>query len=327
MKKLKSIILFLAIIVPILAANAAAAQAPTLEDALRAVGDPTGLSSHETQQHGEAAVDDGAAEITSVIYFVIDFVKYILASIAVLMLVINGVRLVIGGEEEEMNKQKLAIMYAIGGLIVVILADVMVKKVFFGEYGEAFETVTDAKLFAEEGAAQIKGIYTFIEIFVASIAVLSIIYSGIRMLVSGGEEEVINKHKTHIFYAIGGLVLIGLAEFAVKEVIFPKQGAQIPKTEQAAILIKNITNLLSGLIAMVAVLMYIYGGYLYVVAGVEEENMNNAKKVLINATIGILIAGGAYGIVNTLVKFEGPVEVNVADEQMPSSVDLPPELQ
>lgn len=342
MKKiLKSVILFLILIASVLMLNAAIVNAkngngsgeikvaftpPNLEQTLRGIGDKTGLPGYETVQHGEAAVDEGAAEITSAIYFVVDFVKYLLGSIAVLMLVISGVRLVIGGEEEEMNKQKTSIMYSIGGLIVVILADVIVKKVFFGEYGEAFESLSDAELFAEEGAAQIKGIYNFVEIFVASIAVLAIIYSGIRILASGGEEEVITKHKTHIFYAIGGLVLIGLAEFAVKEVIFPDKGAYIPKSDQAGLLIKNITNLLSGLVGIVAVLMYIYGGYLYVVAGVEEESMNKAKKVLINATIGLLVAGGAFGIVNTLVKLEGPVKVDVAEDQIPSQ-SVPIELE
>lgn len=339
MKKIiKSTVLFLSIIIPILMLNSALVYAqesggetdfkkPVLEDLLQDAAGKTGLPGYDTLQHGEAAVDEGAAEITSAIYFVVDFVKYLLASIAVLMLVVSGVRLVVGGEEEEMIKNKNGIMYSIAGLIIVILADVIVKKVFFGEYGEAFETVSDAKLFAEEGAAQIKGIYNFVEIFVASIAVLSIIYSGIRILASGGEEEVITKHKTHIFYAIGGLVLIGLAEFAVKEVIFPKQGESIPRADQAKLLIKNITNMLAALIGMIAVLMYIYGGYLYVIAGTEEENINKAKKVLINATVGILIAGGSYGIVNTLIRLEGPIEVNAAEEQMPAKTNLPTELQ
>lgn len=316
-KTIKSTILFLTIIVPILLANAGIAHAVEDPlDALKEIGNKSGLPGYsagsKTPAHGESSVQEGAQEITSAIYFAVDFIKYALASIAVLMLVVNGVRLVIGGEEEEMSKQKRSVMYAIGGLIIVILADVMVKRVFFGEYGEAFTSEADAKLFAEEGAAQFKGIYTFVEIFVAAIAVGSIIYAGVRILTSGGEEDVITKHKTHIFYALGGLMLIGIAELVVKGIIFPEQGESIPDAEKAKVLIVGITNFISGFIALVAVIMYIYGGYLYVVSGVDDDGMNKAKKTLINATIGILIAAAAFAIVNTVVDFDSTA--NQADE-------------
>jgi hypothetical protein len=53
--------------------------------------------------------------------------------------------------------------------------------------------------------------------------------------------------------------------------------------------------------------MYIYGGYLYVTAFGNEESTGKAKKVFIGATIGLLLAMAAFGIVNTTVKLENQI--------------------
>ena len=68
--------------------------------------------------------------------------------------------------------------------------------------------------------------------------------------------------------------------------LYSRNKGSIPRADQAKLLIKNITNLIAGLIGMVAVLMYIYGGYLYVSRG--GGKYKQSKKVLINATVGML---------------------------------------
>lgn len=73
--------------------------------------------------NGIAEGDDIAGVITNIIVMILDF----LALIAVIFIIIAGIRLIISqGEEEQKDKAKKTIMYVIVGLVVVLLARVIV---------------------------------------------------------------------------------------------------------------------------------------------------------------------------------------------------------
>ena len=273
---------------------------------IRSVGEPTELPSYETTGHAGASYQQGASNITSAILYAVDFLKYIMGSIAIMFILYSGVRLITGARqiEEVAKKQKEHLKYAIIGLIVIIIADQFVKKVFFGEQGEVYASKTSLQEAAKAGTEQIRGIYNVIEYFAAALAVLMIVISGFRYVVSGGKEENQTKAKKNIMYAIIGLILIGIAEFAVKDVVFPKQGAALSNVDNARKLIVNLTNFISGFVATLSAIMYIYGGYLYVTAFGKEDNTGKAKKVFIGATIGLLLALGAFALVSTTITLQ-----------------------
>ncbi len=61
--------------------------------------------------------------------------------------------------------------------------------------------------------------------------------------------------------------------------------------------IMNVTNWILGFIAIVATLVIIYGGVLYLTAGGNEDAVGAAKKTISYGIIGIVIAGLAYAMV------------------------------
>ena len=61
--------------------------------------------------------------------------------------------------------------------------------------------------------------------------------------------------------------------------------------------ILNITNFVLGFVAIIATLMIIYGGVLYLTSLGNEEASANAKRTIANAIIGIFITGLAYAAV------------------------------
>lgn len=66
-------------------------------------------------------------EIRSGILQVLDIILSFMALIAVIVIVIAGIRLVVSqGEEQEKDKVKKTIFYAIGGLIIILLAQAIV---------------------------------------------------------------------------------------------------------------------------------------------------------------------------------------------------------
>lgn len=298
----------LTLVVPANAADAPCPPNPTTPaDIIRCTGNQSGLPSYETTSHANAAAQPGANAITSAIFYAEDFAKYIMGAIAVMTIIISGVRLVTAGGkgiEEESKKQKDHLKYAIIGLVIIIVADQFVQQVFFGQSGEIFGSESTLQEAATAGSEQIRGIYEVVAYISGALAILMIVIAGFRYLSSGGNEEKMKKAKDQIIYAAVGLMLIGIAEFAVKDVLFPQQGTQLPDVEKTKLLIINITNFISGFMTTVAAVMYIYGGYIYVTAFGNEEATGKAKKIIIGATVGLLLAMAAFAIVNTTVKLE-----------------------
>lgn len=265
----------------------------------------TGLSKFE-RIHGEAAVAAGADILTSIILFAIDALKYVLGGIAVIFIVIAGIKIIVAGKgiDEAAEKQIDAIKFVIYGLLLVIIADTVVNEVFFGEYGECVASATNAKACAQEGGKLIRGLYTFVEMFVGAIAVLMIVVAGFSLVTSAGDEEKIKKQKTRIGIAIMGILVIGLSELVVKKIIFPEGGSKPIDVALGLTLVSKVTSFVSSFIATLSILFIIYGGYLYVANFGNDEVIGKAKKILIGAVAGIFIALAAFGVTQTLTNID-----------------------
>ncbi|MFA5128279.1 MAG: LamG-like jellyroll fold domain-containing protein [Patescibacteria group bacterium] len=73
--------------------------------------------------------------------------------------------------------------------------------------------------------------------------------------------------------------------------------------------IARIIRVALGLLGIVALVLILYGGFVWMTAGGDEEKIQKAKKILVNAVIGLIIILSAYAIasfvINTLVKATG----------------------
>ncbi len=273
---------------------------------LNEAGKNINLPGYTTNAHPNASFQSGASNITSAILYAVDFVKYLMGTIAVIVIIISGIRLITSAKQvdEISGKQKENLKYAIIGLILIIAADQFVKQVFYGDQGEVYSSGAQLQDAAKRGSDQIKAIYSLLEYISAALAVLMIVIGGVRLVTSGGNEEVQGKVKKQVTYAVAGLILMGISEFVIKDVIFPKQGSVLSDTEKAKHLIVNFTNFVSGFVSIAAVIMFIYGGYLYVTSFGNEDGTGKAKKIFTGAIIGLLLAMAAFGIISTVVKFK-----------------------
>lgn len=62
-----------------------------------------------------------------------------------------------------------------------------------------------------------------------------------------------------------------------------------------------IINFFLGFLGLLAVVMVIYGGFLYVGSAGNEESVNKAKKILLYAAIGIIVILVSFALVNTIL--------------------------
>ena len=240
------------------------------------------------------------------LFFTMDFAKYLIGGIAVIIIFITAIRLILSRKnvDDVWSKQKDRLIYLVAGFVIIMIADFAVTQVFYGAQGEVLDTMSQAQDAAKAGSAELRGMVSLVLMLAGTLAVFMLIIAGIRLLTSGGNEEVQTKVKKQITWIVLGLFLLGIAEFVVLDVIFPNQGLEIPATEQAKRIIKDFTNFISAFVSIAAVISSIYGGYLYVAAAGNEEQTEKAKKVLKGAVIAIVLGLGAFALVNTVIQLD-----------------------
>ncbi len=72
----------------------------------------------------------------------------------------------------------------------------------------------------------------------------------------------------------------------------PLGGGTTPQT-----LIGKIINAVLGVVGSIALLMFIYGGFVWMTAAGNEQSVTKGKNILIWATVGLIIIFSSYALV------------------------------
>jgi type IV secretory pathway VirB2 component (pilin) len=248
--------------------------------------------------------DTGTEGIVNALRNFLDFFKLIVTPLAVLFIVIMGIKLVSSSEgEEDLTKAKNYIKYALMGLIVIFMADSIVD-VFFGVEGESLR---GGEAGAREAGRQVAdlfaGLYSLAQVIIGSVAVFVLVMAGMRYIGGSYSDEQVSSAKNQITWALVGLFIIGISEFVAKDILFKNQGTALGVNE-AKELFAQVTNFAAGTIGTLSFAFMLYAGYLYVGARNDEEMTSKAKKILMGAIIGIILAASAFAITNTIVELD-----------------------
>jgi len=77
------------------------------------------------------------------------------------------------------------------------------------------------------------------------------------------------------------------------------------KFETPLQLINAIISAILGVVGILSVIFIIWGGYGYIMAGGSEEKIEEAKKTITYAIIGLVLSIGAYILINTVIRAIG----------------------
>ncbi|MEK7524108.1 MAG: hypothetical protein AAB588_03695, partial [Patescibacteria group bacterium] len=66
-------------------------------------------------------------------------------------------------------------------------------------------------------------------------------------------------------------------------------------------IVLTIVNFFLTFLGLLAVVMVIYGGFLYVSSAGNEESVGKAKKILLYAGLGIIVIIVSFALVNTIL--------------------------
>ncbi len=258
----------------------------------------------------------GIEAARSLVGKIVDNVRYLIGAVAIIVIIISGVKLITaGGNEEVFTKESTSLVYAIIGLFFVGLAGDL-STIFEVDRGGFLKdpnvTIQKSRIFNRT----VQIVITFIKYIIGSVSVLFIVRNGMRMVIYGGEEEEISKDKKNIFYGLLGLVVILLSGPIINNVFFHIDESQYPginpvrpgiNLKQLIGEIAGVTNIVAAIAGPFALLSLVAGGLMYTLAGGEEEKLGKAKKMITWSLIGLVVIYGAFAIVSTFVarEFQG----------------------
>lgn len=258
----------------------------------------------------------GTEMITSLVKSSVANLRFIIGAIAIVMIVISGIRLIMArGNEEEYTKQRQTMVFAIMGLFIIGLA---------GELSEIFKTESGGFIRDPNTGIQQSRIFnraveiviTFLKYIIGSVAVLAMVRSGSRLILMGGNEEEVTKDKKAVLGGVVGFVFIVLADPLVNRVFFKIDTSRYPGGQavrpiidapEGVLQLAGATNLVVAFAAPLATLSLIAGGIMYILAAGDEEKISRAKRIMLWALLGLIVIYGAFGVVNTFIagRFEG----------------------
>lgn len=105
------------------------------------------------------------------------------------------------------------------------------------------------------------------------------------------------KRKLTIALFTVAMIAVPLAAAHAVSYIDPSQSLGLG-TADLKTTVTNIINWVLGLLGIIAVIMILYGGFIWLTAAGNEENITKAKNILSAAIIGLVIILLAWAIVN-----------------------------
>lgn len=72
-----------------------------------------------------------------------------------------------------------------------------------------------------------------------------------------------------------------------------------------ATVILNLVNYVLAIVGVIALAYLVYGGFRYITSAGNEETVDEAKRIIFNAVIGIIVIGVAAALVNFVIRGVG----------------------
>ncbi len=126
-----------------------------------------------------------------------------------------------------------------------------------------------------------------------------------------------NRNFKFAFLGLGvfALLIPGLV-WAQASVDFPTTFAGL-SSQDIKITIQNIVQIIFGFLGILAVLLMLYGGFIWMTSGGNADKVSQAKKIITSAVIGLLLILASYSIAFFIVR-------NLTNATGPSTPGVPP---
>ncbi|MBI1813218.1 hypothetical protein HY285_01010 [Candidatus Peregrinibacteria bacterium] len=216
----------------------------------------------------------------------------LIITIAALMISISAFRMIVGQEDDAVTKARGIFSASIAGVVISFLIEPFVAA-FYGLHGEVEK---NPEIGAGILSREIQGLINWALVLVSALAVTMIITSAVKALVKS-EEGVASMRRT-IFAVVAGILLI-----VFREVLATAIGAKDfhPTAIPAVSAIAKVIAFILTFMGLAAVAVIIYAGVLMVVNFGRDDQIQQAKSLIIRAIIGLIVILVSFSIVQFVV--------------------------
>lgn len=136
-------------------------------------------------------------------------------------------------------------------------------------------------------------ILTTLQGIVAVLALVFLVIGAIIYITSAGDQGRVTLAKAAIFAAIIGLALAIAAPALLRE-IYTALGGTAPSNTPMALTLQeialNVLQVLLSIVGLLAIIMLVVGGIMYMTSAGDETSAGTAKKTITYAIIGLVVA-------------------------------------
>ncbi|HVW67194.1 MAG TPA: hypothetical protein VHA78_05725 [Candidatus Peribacteraceae bacterium] len=215
--------------------------------------------------------------------------EVIFGAVATIMFAQYAIRLMLeSGEESTISETKSALTYGITGAALVSLCMVIVQTVGQGS------TTSTTLINAGAAGVIVDDIVTYMRYMVSTVLSAVIVYQGIRLVLSQGQDSEIEQQKKRFFHALIGVAIMLLGNILV-DAVAPGAGSS-----DIAVEVVGIINYLLVILGGLSVLAFLVAG-VFLVVSTDEALKDRAKKTIFNTTVVMIVALCVYAILNLVV--------------------------
>ncbi len=140
---------------------------------------------------------------------VITFIRYVLGALATAMFIAAGFKMVVGAHNEEaISSAKQSMAVGAGGILLIFISDLVVKRIFFdAEYNDA-SSHTIVQIDQNELIRQVVGGTNLMVSFLGPIMVLLMVGAGVLYITANGDEERTGMAKKIFMNSAIGIIII-----------------------------------------------------------------------------------------------------------------------
>lgn len=140
----------------------------------------------------------------------------------------------------------------------------------------------------------LENIMSYLRGIAGTIAVIFIIIGGVMYMISGGNNDMTERAKKTLIFAIAGLAIVLAAPLFYQEIKAVLSGNNPGSAFQALLL--NVLKLLLAIVGFLAIIMTVVGAIWMLTAAGNEERYELGKKTATYAILGLIIALAALVI-------------------------------
>lgn len=241
---------------------------------------------------GVGGSTNGGAGFNAILLYVVGAFRPLLFVTAAIALTVMGLRMVIGQEDDSLEKAKTTVSAAVSGIVLAML---------MGPFVEAFVTMQGGGVNGAGAAGVVSreafGLIDWGLGIAGSLAVLFIVVSGVKAVANPTNEEGLSNLRQTVISVIIGVVIL-----AARLIIASAVGGTLAPNPLGLLAIPiAIAKAIFLFLGLLAVAVIVYAGVLMVLNYANEEQIQKGKSLLYRAVTGLVLIILCFSIVQFVV--------------------------